>query len=156
MMPEQTAQGRIVETATEARGGERGPSMVVVPTISTICVAVIFMGLWSLWRCSPSPQTPCAKSGDLRRAQAAKLVVPMSDQSRETSATGNQSDLGELVGRLYRGGNPMLKKLALAMATVGLLMSTASADYYIVQEKATKKCKEARALLWVQMSLHLG
>jgi len=29
-MPEQTAQGRIVETATEARGGERGPSMVVV------------------------------------------------------------------------------------------------------------------------------
>ena len=45
-MPEQTAQGRIVETATEARGGERGPSMVVVPTISTICVAVIFMGLW--------------------------------------------------------------------------------------------------------------
>ena len=35
----------------------------------------------------------------------------------------------------------MLKKLALAMATVGLLMSTASADYYIVQEKATKKCK---------------
>jgi hypothetical protein len=27
------------------------------------------------------------------------------------------------------------------MATVGLLMSTASADYYIVQEQATKKCK---------------
>jgi hypothetical protein len=46
MMPEQTAQGRIVETATEARGGERGPSMVAVLTISTICVAVIFMGLW--------------------------------------------------------------------------------------------------------------
>ena len=41
----------------------------------------------------------------------------------------------------------MLKKLALATATVGLLMSTASADYYIVQEKATKKCKviEGRA-----------
>ena len=35
----------------------------------------------------------------------------------------------------------MLKKLALATAAVGLLMSTASADYYIVQEKATKKCK---------------
>ena len=35
----------------------------------------------------------------------------------------------------------MLKKLALATAVVGLLMSTASADYYIVQEKATKKCK---------------
>jgi hypothetical protein len=45
-MPEQTAQGRIVETATEARGGERGPSMVVVLTVSTVCVAVIFMGLW--------------------------------------------------------------------------------------------------------------
>ena len=28
-MPEQTAQGRIVETAREARGAERGPSMVV-------------------------------------------------------------------------------------------------------------------------------
>ena len=35
----------------------------------------------------------------------------------------------------------MLKKLNLAMSAVGLLMSTASADYYIVQEKATKKCK---------------
>ena len=27
-MPEQTSQGRIVETAKEARAGERGPSMV--------------------------------------------------------------------------------------------------------------------------------
>jgi hypothetical protein len=45
-MPEQTAQGRIVETAKEAQGGERGPSMVVVLTVSTVCVAVIFMGLW--------------------------------------------------------------------------------------------------------------
>ena len=35
----------------------------------------------------------------------------------------------------------MLKKLVLATAAVGLLMSTASAEYYIVQEKATKKCK---------------
>ena len=35
----------------------------------------------------------------------------------------------------------MLKKLALAATAVALLMSTASADYYIVQEKATKKCK---------------
>ena len=34
-MPEQTAQGRIVETAKEARAGERGPSMVVVLTVST-------------------------------------------------------------------------------------------------------------------------
>ena len=35
----------------------------------------------------------------------------------------------------------MLKKLVLTTAAVGLLMSTASADYYIVQETATKKCK---------------
>src|SRR5262245_22277401 len=49
----------------------------------------------------------------------------------------------------------MLKKLALATAAVGLLMSTASADYYIVQEKATKKCKvvETRPTetTWVQI-----
>ena len=41
----------------------------------------------------------------------------------------------------------MLKKIALATAAVGLLMSTASADYYIVQEKATKKCKVVETLL---------
>ena len=35
-MPEQTSQGRIVETAKEARAGERGPSMVVVLTVSTL------------------------------------------------------------------------------------------------------------------------
>ena len=40
-----------------------------------------------------------------------------------------------------RGGKLMLKKLALATAAVGLLCLSASADYYIVQEKATKKCK---------------
>ena len=49
----------------------------------------------------------------------------------------------------------MLKKLALATAAVGLLMSTASADYYIVQEKATKKCKvvETRPTetTWIQV-----
>ena len=49
----------------------------------------------------------------------------------------------------------MLKKLAIATATVGLLMSTASADYYIVQEKATKKCKvvETRPTetTWIQI-----
>ena len=49
----------------------------------------------------------------------------------------------------------MLKKLALATAAVGLLMSTASADYYIVQEKATKKCKvvETRPTetTWIQI-----
>jgi hypothetical protein len=49
----------------------------------------------------------------------------------------------------------MLKKLALATAAVGLLMSTASADYYIVQEKVTKKCKvvETRPTetTWIQV-----
>ena len=45
-MPEQTSQGRIVETAKEARAGERGPSMLVVLTVSTVAVAVIFMALW--------------------------------------------------------------------------------------------------------------
>ena len=35
----------------------------------------------------------------------------------------------------------MFKKSALALLGLGLLMTTASADYYIVQEKATKKCK---------------
>jgi hypothetical protein len=49
----------------------------------------------------------------------------------------------------------MLKKLAFATAAVGLLMSTASAEYYIVQEKATKKCKvvETRPTetTWIQV-----
>ena len=49
----------------------------------------------------------------------------------------------------------MLKKLALAMAAVGLLMSTASADYYIVQEQATQKCKVVETkpteTTWVQV-----
>jgi hypothetical protein len=50
---------------------------------------------------------------------------------------------------------PMLKKLALATATIGLLMSAASADYYIVQETATKKCKVVETkpteTTWVQV-----
>ena len=49
----------------------------------------------------------------------------------------------------------MLKKLALATAAVGLLMSTASAEYYIVQEKATKKCKVVETkptdTTWIQV-----
>ena len=49
----------------------------------------------------------------------------------------------------------MVKKLALAATAVALLMSTASADYYIVQEKATKKCKvvETRPTdtTWIQI-----
>jgi hypothetical protein len=49
----------------------------------------------------------------------------------------------------------MLKKLVLTTAAVGLLMSTASADYYIVQETATKKCKVVETkpteTTWVQV-----
>ena len=45
-MPERTAQGGVVETAKEARAGERGPSMLIVLTVSTVAVAVIFMALW--------------------------------------------------------------------------------------------------------------
>ena len=43
----------------------------------------------------------------------------------------------------------------LASTAIALLMSTASADYYIVQEKATKKCKvvETRPAdtTWIQV-----
>lgn len=56
---------------------------------------------------------------------------------------------------IFQRRKPILKKLALAMTAVGLLMSTASADYYIVQEKATKKCKvvETRPTetTWIQI-----
>src|SRR5262245_27583643 len=56
---------------------------------------------------------------------------------------------------IFQRRKPMLKKLARAMTAVGLLMSTASADYYIVQEKATKKCKvvETRPTetTWIQI-----
>ncbi|MFZ0258879.1 MAG: hypothetical protein WAL36_02740 [Pseudolabrys sp.] len=49
----------------------------------------------------------------------------------------------------------MLKKLALATAAMALITSAASADYYIVQEKATKKCKvvETRPTetTWIQI-----
>jgi len=50
----------------------------------------------------------------------------------------------------------MIKQLCLAGAAVALLSSTAlAAEYYIVQEKATKKCKivEARPTetTWVQV-----
>ncbi len=49
----------------------------------------------------------------------------------------------------------MLKRIALASTAIALLMSTASADYYIVQEKATKKCKvvETRPTetTWIQV-----
>jgi hypothetical protein len=67
---------------------------------------------------------------------------------------------GKWVGDLFAMYLPeerktMLKKLALATAAVGLLMSTASADYYIVQEKATKKCKVVETkpteTTWIQV-----
>jgi hypothetical protein len=50
----------------------------------------------------------------------------------------------------------MIKQLCLAGATLALLSSTAlAAEYYIVQEKSTKKCKvvEARPTetTWVQI-----
>jgi hypothetical protein len=67
---------------------------------------------------------------------------------------------GKWVGDLFAMYLPkerktMLKKLALTTAAVGLLMSTASADYYIVQEKATKKCKVVETkpteTTWIQV-----
>jgi len=45
-MAQVTSKGQIVETATEARAGERGPSMLVVLTVSTVAAAVIFAALW--------------------------------------------------------------------------------------------------------------
>jgi hypothetical protein len=49
----------------------------------------------------------------------------------------------------------MLQKLALASAAIMLVCSTASADYYIVQEKATKKCKVVETAptetTWIQI-----
>ena len=50
----------------------------------------------------------------------------------------------------------MLKKLALASTAIALLMSTASADYYIVQEKATKKCKVVETRPTETTSIQVG
>jgi len=41
-----TRKGQIVETPKEARQGEPGPSMLVVLSVSTVALAVIFAGLW--------------------------------------------------------------------------------------------------------------
>jgi len=38
--------GRIVETAREARQGERGPSILMLLTVSTILAAVVLAILW--------------------------------------------------------------------------------------------------------------
>ena len=70
---------------------------------------------------------------------------------------GTKNNLNDLSEALHSRGKetPMLKKLVLATATVALLMSSASADYYIVQEKATKKCRvvETRPTetTWIQI-----
>jgi hypothetical protein len=69
----------------------------------------------------------------------------------------NLNRVGDLLSAqvLNRKETPMLQKLALASAAIMLLCSTASADYYIVQEKATKKCKvvETRPTetTWIQI-----
>jgi hypothetical protein len=39
-------KGSIVETAKEARQGERGPSMLVVLAVSIGLVAIVFLALW--------------------------------------------------------------------------------------------------------------
>jgi hypothetical protein len=41
--------GHIVETATEARQGEPGPSMLAVLTISTIALIFVFAIVWFLF-----------------------------------------------------------------------------------------------------------
>jgi hypothetical protein len=48
-MPYTTQQGRIVETAREARQGERGPTMLLVLTIGTVAAIVILGGLWMMF-----------------------------------------------------------------------------------------------------------
>ena len=49
----------------------------------------------------------------------------------------------------------MLKTVMLAGLALGVLTATANADYYIVQEKATKKCKVVETkpaeTTWVQI-----
>jgi len=44
-----TREGRIVETAREARQGERGPSVLIVLTVSMVAVAVVLAVLWYLF-----------------------------------------------------------------------------------------------------------
>ena len=87
------------------------------------------------------------------------VVVTSLADGRSQRAKGNAilepNPTCGFIRRSTRGGKLMLKKLALATAAVGLLMSTASADYYIVQEKATKKCKVVETkptdTTWIQV-----
>jgi len=48
-MAQVNRDGQIVETAKEARQGERGPSVLVVLLVSTGAIAVIFALLWYLF-----------------------------------------------------------------------------------------------------------
>ncbi len=43
---EKTPNGRTVESGTEARAAERGPSMLVVLTLSITAVVVLFAVVW--------------------------------------------------------------------------------------------------------------
>ncbi|MGD9770132.1 MAG: hypothetical protein AB7U62_21050 [Pseudolabrys sp.] len=48
-MAQVNRDGQIVETAKEARQGERGPSVLVVLLVSTGAIAMIFALLWYLF-----------------------------------------------------------------------------------------------------------
>lgn len=48
-MAQVNRDGQIVETAKEARQGERGPSVLVVLLVSAGAIAVIFALLWYLF-----------------------------------------------------------------------------------------------------------
>jgi hypothetical protein len=41
--------GHIVETATEARQGERGPSVLALLTVSTGLAVLILGAIWFVW-----------------------------------------------------------------------------------------------------------
>jgi hypothetical protein len=41
--------GQIVETAIEARGGERGPSMLALLTVSTVAAVFVLAIIWFLF-----------------------------------------------------------------------------------------------------------
>ena len=43
------SQGRIVETAQEARGGERGPSVLALLVVSTIAAGFVLAIVWFMF-----------------------------------------------------------------------------------------------------------
>jgi hypothetical protein len=89
----------------------------------------------------------------LQRSTVPSFVKRAAAEAR-TVYFGTKNNLNDLSEVLHSRGKEM-KKLVLATATVALLMSSASADYCIVQEKATKKCKvvETRPTetTWIQI-----